>query len=451
MYDAVMKIFRHASRVSAALVISLAPVPLPLLDSASAQDLGSTDFNIALNLAGLAQRSVTIGSLNCSDGSRSFGSTTEMMIGLAMDQRVQTQLSLNCRPTLAINSGVQTLSGTMTIPSRGVTDGVFTADCSARGSMAVVASVAVGAAVSGLISVNVASASAPLAFGCTFKGSSASKATDVFGTIEGYADVTGMCNSACVAVGMTAKATVTAATGELKGQTGTGTYTYTDAFELPELATVADQLASMKGKKRERDSRVSCPEGTSDCTAYSTNPCPNGEDSCKFETTGCPPGATCTTIPTTIPACPPGATCVIEPKPNTSDQISTALPANSRPPSTMRVALRSGAGDAVIVRPMPSTDGGTASITASEPVMVSGPPGAKCTFSLTGKKAAKRSVSLSATGTASVAYSNSQIAALPKQLGLPAKSKTKPTITATLACSTSDGPIAVKTRRFQLG
>lgn len=67
--------------------------------------------------------------------------------------------------------------------------------------------------------------------------SSASKATDVFGTIEGYADVTGMCNSACVAVGMTAKATVTAATGELKGQTGTGTYTYTDAFELPELAT----------------------------------------------------------------------------------------------------------------------------------------------------------------------------------------------------------------------
>lgn len=446
-----MRKFRHFSRVSSVLLISLLPMPLPLLDSTSAQDLGATDFNIALNLAGLAQRSVTIGALNCSDGSRSFGSTAEMMIGLAMDQRVQTQLSLNCRPTLAINSGVQTVSGTMTIPSRGVTDGVFTADCSARGNMAVVASVAVGAAVSGLISVNVASASAPLAFGCTFKGSSAAKATDVFGTIEGYADVTGMCNSACVAVGMTAKATVTAATGELKGQTGTGTYTYTDAFEVPELASVADQLASMKGKKRERDTRVSCPEGTSDCTAYSSNPCPNGEDSCKFETTGCPPGATCTTIPATLPACPPGATCVIEPKPNTSDQTLTALPATSRPPSTMRIALRSGTGDAVIVRPMSSTDGGTASITASEPVVLSGPPNANCTFSLSGKKAVKRGVVLSATGTASVAYNTSQIAALPKQLGLPAKSKTKPVVTATLACTTSDGPISAKTRRFQLG
>jgi len=451
MYTSAMRKFRLFSRVLSVLLISLLPMPLPLLDSTSAQDLGATDFNIALNLAGLAQRSVTIGALNCSDGSRSFGSTAEMMIGLAMDQRVQTQLSLNCRPTLAINSGVQTVSGTMTIPSRGVTDGVFTADCSARGSMAVVASVAVGAAVSGLISVNVASASAPLAFGCTFKGSSAAKATDVFGTIEGYADVTGMCNSACVAVGMTAKATVTAATGELKGQTGTGTYTYTDAFEVPELASVADQLASMKGKKRERDTRVSCPEGTSDCTAYSSNPCPNGEDSCKFETTGCPPGATCTTIPATLPACPPGATCVIEPKPNTSDQTLTASPATSRPPSTMRISLRSGTGDAVIVRPMPSTDGGTASITASEPVVLSGPPNANCTFSLSGKKAVKHSVVLSATGTASVAYNTSQIAALPKQLGLPAKSKTKPVVTATLACTTSDGPISVKTRRFQLG
>ncbi|NCZ88663.1 MAG: hypothetical protein EBY92_05640, partial [Actinobacteria bacterium] len=91
---------------------------------AKAADLGATDFNLALNLAGLAQRSASVGSLNCSDGSRTFSSTTDMMLGLATDTRVQTQLSLNCKPALNINSGVQVITGTMTIPSKGVTDGV---------------------------------------------------------------------------------------------------------------------------------------------------------------------------------------------------------------------------------------------------------------------------------------------------------------------------------------
>jgi hypothetical protein len=144
----------------------------------SADDLGSTDFNIAMNLAGLAQGAVSIGALNCSDGSRTFGSSGEMLIGLATDTRVQTKLDLSCKPTLNIDSGVKVVSGTMTVPSKGITDGVFTAECSAKSSTAVNANVSVGASVSGLISLNVTSASSPLAFGCTFKGSSASKGTE---------------------------------------------------------------------------------------------------------------------------------------------------------------------------------------------------------------------------------------------------------------------------------
>ena len=442
-----MRYFARVTTVTVAFLLAALNIPFAAISPATAEDIGSVDFNVALNLAGLAQRSVSVGALNCADGTRTFGSITDMMVGLAQDQRVQTQLSLNCRPSLSISSGIQTLSGTMTIPSKGVTDGIFTADCSAKGNMAVTASVAIGAAVSGLIAVNVASASAPLAFGCTFKGSSAAKATDVFGTIEGYADVTGMCSSACVAVGMTAKATITAATGEFKGQTGTGTYTYSDAFELPELAAVADQLANMKGKKRERDMRVSCPEGTTDCSAYSSSPCPNGEDSCKFETTECPKGATCTTVQ----SCPPGATCVTVPPRNASDELPIRALTASRPASTMSIALRSGVGDAVIVRPMAPTEGGLASLTSSEPITVSGPPNAKCTLTFVGKRSVTRPVAVSGAGAASVAFSSSQIAALAKQLGLPPKSKTKPSVNVSLACNADAGATPTRSRRIQLG
>ena len=443
-----MRLIKNIFMLSVSLVLGQLAVPLPLASTVGATDVGTTDFNLALNLAGLAQRSVSVGALNCSDGSRTLGSVADMMIGLAMDSRVQTQLSLNCKPSLSINSGVQTITGTMTIPSKGITDGVVSAECSARSSMSVTASVAVGAAVAGLISIDVSSSSAPLAFGCSFKGSSAAKATEVFGTIEGHADVTGMCSSACVAVSLSAKGTITSATGELKGQNGSGTYTYSDAFEVPELAGIADRLAAMKGKKRERDQRVSCPEGATDCTIYDKNPCPNGEDSCKFTTTECPAGATCTTVPF---ECPAGATCTTEPPRSASDVVQVLAATNSRPPSQMRVDLRSGPGDVVIVRPLADTASGTAALNAAQPLTVSGPPSAKCVLSLTGKKTVKRAIALSDNGAASVAYSAAQISALPRQLGLPAKSKTKPTITASVSCTGDAGAIPAKSRRLLLG
>jgi hypothetical protein len=402
------------------LSIVLVPIALTTSSEVEAADLGSTDFNVALNLAGLAQGAVSIGALNCSDGSRTFGSSSEMLIGLATDTRVRTQLTLTCKPTLNIDSSVKTISGTMTVPTKGITDGVFVAECSAKSSMAVNATVAVGAAVSGLISLNVTSASAPLAFACTFKGSSASKSTDVFGTIDGYADVAGMCSSACVALSMTARATVTAASGEFKGQSGSGTYSYSDAFEVPELASIADRLAQMKGSARVRDERVSCPEGAEDCTIYSSNPCPNGEDTCSFTKGG----------QSNQIQCPEGATCTIVAPPNTVTSSHYTKLASSRPPSTMRINLASQPGQTMVLRPMPPTNGSVATLLSGQPISIGGAPNATCSVLLRAKKKVARSITLNSSGSASFSYTTAQLKSLATQLGT---SKTK-TFTLSSSC-----------------
>jgi hypothetical protein len=409
------------------------PLALTIGGKSSAEDLGSTDFNIALNLAGLAQGSVSIGALNCSDGSRTFSSSGEMFLGLATDTRVRSQLNLACNPTLNIDSGIKTISGTMTVPSKGITDGVFTAECSAKSSMAVNANIAVGAAVAGLISLNVTSASAPLAFGCTFKGSSASKGTEVFGTIDGYADVAGMCSSACVAISMTARASVTAATGEFKGQSGSGTYTYSDAFEVPELASVADRLAQMKGSPRVRDERVSCPEGATDCTAYSSNPCPNGEDTCSFTKGGQTNGI----------QCPEGAVCTIVSPPNTVTSSRYTKLALSRPTSTMRINLLNQPGQVMVVRPMPLTNGSIATLAGNQLISISGAPNATCSVVLKAKKTVRRNITLDTSGSSSFTYTAAQLKTLATQLGIPRSAKTK-TFNISAICS-GNSPSATRT------
>ena len=89
-----MRLPKRVLFISVTLALGQLALPLNSIGTANASDLGSTDFNLAVNLAGLAQRSVSVGSLNCSDGTRSFGSVTDMMIGLAADTRVQSQLDL---------------------------------------------------------------------------------------------------------------------------------------------------------------------------------------------------------------------------------------------------------------------------------------------------------------------------------------------------------------------
>ena len=436
-YNHDMKRNSTTARLLATVSLVIAGLTLTGARSASAEDLGSTDFDVALNIAGIAQSAVSIGALNCSDGSRTFASTGEMMVGLATDPRIQTQLDMVCKPTLNIDSGIKTISGTMSIPSKGVTDGVFTAECSAKSNMAVTANVSVGASVPGLLSVNVSSASAPLALGCTFKGSSAQKGTDVFGTIEGFADVIGMCSSACVSLGLTATATVTAATGELKGQTGTGSYTYSDAFEIPELASIADRLAQMKGKSRVRDQRVSCPEGAEDCTIYDSNPCPNGEDSCKIST-GSSPSFTC----------PSNATCTTVQPVQGQSHSGTLSKLSSRPSAKMRVVLASKAGPTVILRPQPLNQSTTSILSPGQPLTISGSVSSKCTIRFVGKKVVQRSLDTSSNGSASVTYSSSQLNSLIKQLGFLTKSKTKPIATVSAVCVGSSGSAVEK---IQLG
>ena len=130
-----MSKFTRAFSTGCVGILLLTASPLPAVSPANASDLGATDFNIAMDLAGIAQSTVSIGALNCTEGGRTFNSTGELMMGFATDQRLQGQVNMSCRPSLNINSGVRAVSGTMTIPSKGVTDGVFNAECSAKSSM----------------------------------------------------------------------------------------------------------------------------------------------------------------------------------------------------------------------------------------------------------------------------------------------------------------------------
>ncbi|MEK7411354.1 MAG: hypothetical protein AAB327_08250, partial [Actinomycetota bacterium] len=158
-------------------------------------DLGPTDFNLALDLSGISSRVTTLGALNCTDSGTTYGSIDQMVAVLAFDSRLNTSINMTCRPVVNISRAVQRVSGTMTIPSKGVTDGVIVANCSAKSGISVVANATVGAGIPGIVALNVTSASGPVPYSCDFTASSAAKATGISGTIEGYASVVGMCSS----------------------------------------------------------------------------------------------------------------------------------------------------------------------------------------------------------------------------------------------------------------
>ncbi|MFM8811462.1 MAG: hypothetical protein ACKOEK_04750 [Actinomycetota bacterium] len=385
-------------------------------------DVGQVEFEVALDIAGVAQRAVSLGALNCSDGSSTYADPTAMLAGLYGDPRLRASLTLSCNPSLSIDSGVQQVRGTFTVPAKGIGDGVITANCSARAGITITAAVSVGLGIPGLISMNVSSAGSPLPIGCDFVGESASTSTKITGTIQGYSSVVGMCSSACVALSMTADATVTSATGVLDGQSGSGTYTYSDAFEVPQMAAIADRLASMRNSPRTRDERVSCPEGATSCAEYSTSPCPNGEDSCATTTVVgptfvCPTGAVCTTSPPT--------TVVVQ-------RLSVG-----RPPAVMKLDLRNVTPRATVVRPMPAGPGKTAVLSSGSTLAVAARPGTQCSILFVGKKRLLRKAESSASGTVTLTYSRAQLVALMKQVGVAKKGSTNPTVALTATCAGS--------------
>lgn len=391
-------------------------------------DLGPTDFNLALDLSGISSRVTTLGALNCSDGSTTYSSIEEMVAALAFDSRLNTSINMTCRPVVNISRAVQRVSGTITIPSKGVTDGVIVANCSAKSGISVVANVTVGAGIPGIVALNVTSASGPVPYSCDFTASSAAKATGISGTIEGYASVVGMCSSSCVGIDLVSTATITSGTGELVGQTGTGTYTYSDAFEIPGLAGIADQIALLKNTTRVRDERIYCPEGTEDCSQYEPRPCPGSETE-----------------------------CTVTQKASTLSEAAgmsqqSLRPSVGRPRSLMRVSLHAGVGDVVILRPMPRTVTAIGTLVGGEPITVKSVPKSSCVVTLSnGKKKVSKSVTLTAEGTGNITYSKIQLKTIAKSLGLVKRGTVLPKAKVTAACKSSAGKLPVRSEMIELG
>ncbi len=413
--------------------ISLSVGPLvPQVSAQSARvapsvDLGSLDLNVALDLSGISSRVTTLGALNCVDGGTTYGALSAMEFALAFDPRLSGSINMTCRPVVEISRLVQQVSGTLTIPSKGVTDGVIVANCSAKSGISIVANATVGAGTPGLISLNVTSASGPVPYGCDFTVSSAAKSMGMTGTIEGWASVAGMCSSSCVSIDLVSKVTVTSGTGELQGQTGTGTYTYSDAFEIPDLAATADRIALLKSVERVRDERIYCPEGAPDCSKYESSPCVDGETEC--------------------------VTTQAVSNLSTMGKISqqSLQPSIGRPRSLMRVSLHAGAGDVVILRPMPRTATAVGILVGGEPITIQSVPKSVCAVVLSnGAKKVSKSVTLGTAGTANVTYTTVQLKAVANSLGLVKRGSVLPKAKVTATCTNTLGKLPMRSEMIEL-
>lgn len=465
-------------RTTVVAVVASVLLPVSPVDAATAvvpavprpaATAAPVDINVVLNLAGIAQRAASVGALNCADGGRTFGSGMEMFYALSRDSRLISSLTLACQPAIAVDASAQQVTGTFTIPSKGIVDGVITANCSAKAGISANAALTVGLKVPGLISVNVSAAGAPLPIGCDFVGESASTGTRITGTIAGFAQITGMCSSACVALSLSAEVIITSTTGVLAGQTGRGTYEYRDAFELPALTEWANTLAALRPDPRKRDRRVACPEGAEDCSAFSTAPCPDGADTCTttkpepqqegegvegqpVDDPNAPPP------PSDGPASPdspsPASPSVASPAPTPESTPAVQVrsmgllrPVVRRSPARMRVVLGDGPSPTVIARPLAPAPGRPGSIGRGAPLTIAAAPGSSCTTVFgSGKRAVRRTDVVGARGTVSIAYSRSQMAGLMRQLGVAKRGGSAPTVALSVGC----GKAAPATTKVQL-
>lgn len=367
-----------------------------------------------------------------------------------------------------MDASAQQVTGTFTVPSKGIADGVITASCSAKAGMSASAALTVGLGVPGLIAVNVSAAGAPLPIGCDFVGESASTGTRITGTIAGFAQITGMCRSACVALSLTAEAIITSTTGVLAGQTGRGTYEYRDAFELPALTEWANTLAALRADPRERDRRVACPEGAEDCSTYSTSPCPDGAETC----TATKPepqqdGEGTEGQPIDDPNAPPPPSdeplSLDSPSPASPSAASPAAPESApalvvrslgllrpsvrRSPARMRVVLVDGPAPTVIVRPLAPAPGRYGTFGRGAPLTIAAAPGSSCTTVFgSGKRTVRRTDVVGLRGTVTVSYSRSQMTALLRQLGASKRGGTSPTVALSVSC----GKVAPAMTKVQL-
>ena len=169
-----------------------------------------------------------------------------------------SEVAATCDVNVLLPTDRQTFTGTVSNPVLkdyvGTDSGAFTLDCDLKGSIAVSASIRMGAALGAqkfAMTVNSASTQVPFfcAMSMDFAGPTPSSLN---GTVEGRADVTssvspnpctGSSVKSCAPIQLKdAVVTVTNGTGKFAGLNGSGTYNFVDTFSLP---FVEQKLASV--------------------------------------------------------------------------------------------------------------------------------------------------------------------------------------------------------------
>ncbi len=373
-------------RISLAL-LAVASVALTGAATASAKSLPlvrTTDFEVPTSASFTVNAdwtsmlgSITNGQVvNCKDGSKTYEKTTDMSsarsgISSRGILRLAGTVVMQCEPEIAIANTSRTVTGTISSEAIGFTDATFSVTCQFNANLAVKAKVSVGLGVSGLVKIQVSSAS-QLPIACSFLGSGTlegdTEATTIAGTIEGFAKVGDAATSTCAAgvAGCipfsldSVKVTITEATGRLDGYVGTGTYSYGDTFLLDEVTSAVTAVKNRVFKSGVRTSAVS--------------------------------------------------------------------------PATMNVSLQRGAGKTVILRPAPAKPGWRGVVTPSSPIIIAAPVGTSCSVALkVGTKKWQSAASVVPLGgKLAFAMSKTTLSAVESKIKL--KLKTKPVVDATVTC-----------------
>ena len=333
---------------------------------------------------------VDMNSVNCRDGATTHKSVNDLETALSSNPvRLLNVVSLECKPTLAVEGKVVNITGTAKSDSLGFSDGVFKLKCSFRANLSITVSIEAGLKVPTLIALkNLVSSQLPVA--CSFTATSAAKGASLSGTIEGLANVgtkaSEQCSPtavACVPFSLdSVTVTVTDTTGSLDGLVGSGTYSYADTFQLTGITDMVD----------------------------------------KFNATKKAMGLGIRNRPRVDP-----------------DQ------------GAMKLTFAEGAGKSTILRPAPLKTGGQGIVAAGEGVQVATVAGAKCSITLAnGAKKSTLTATASADGVAVLGYSATTLKATAKKIGAVKRGKTLPTVTVTAACTSGTTVIPAVSEKVQL-
>lgn len=329
-------------------------------------------------------------SVNCRDGAMTHKSVKDLEAALSSNPvRLLKVVSLECKPTLAVEGKVMTLTGTAKSNSLGFSDGVFNLKCSFRSNLSVTVGIDAGLKVPTLIAMkNLVSPQLPVA--CSFTATSAAKGASLSGTIEGLANVGTSASKKCAATTVacvpfsldSVNVIITDTTGSLDGLVGSGTYSYADTFQLTGITGMVDKFTATKKALglgiRNR------PQAVADTAA-------------------------------------------------------------------MKLTFAEGSGKSTILRPAPLKAAGQGIVTAGEGVHVATVAGAKCSVTLAnGAKKSTLTTTAGADGVAVIDYSATKLKAAAKKIGAVKRGRTLPSVTVSAACSSGTTVIPAVSEKVQL-